>query len=264
MKRKCAVFTIVQNEPVFIRVWSRYYQQHIAADDLYVLDHDSTDATTLETAAQLNRVPVHRLESFDHRWLRDVVERFQAFLLQSYELVLFVEVDEIVAPDPRLWPSGLAEFLHERSLPRDGFFRCTGYDIIHHRHDGEPTLDWDRPVLKQRRYCRRSEVYSKPLLSARPLEWSLGFHALRGPGAEMPPPDPELLLLHLHRADYETCRSKKLENASRQWSVEDIEAGAGYHNRIVEQEEFDRWFYGDFLDDIHTIEPLSDAWNVIV
>ena len=101
MKRGAAVFTIVQNEPVFLTVWSRYYQRYFSREDMFVLDHESTDAGTLAVAQELHRVPVHRAESFNHRWLRDTVVHFQAFLLQSYEQVLFVEVDEIVAMDPR-------------------------------------------------------------------------------------------------------------------------------------------------------------------
>ena len=45
--RRAAVFTIVQNEPVFLPIWERYYQRHFDRDDIFVLDHDSTDPTTI-------------------------------------------------------------------------------------------------------------------------------------------------------------------------------------------------------------------------
>ena len=272
MKQKVAVFTIVQNEPAFLPIWSTYYRSHVSSRDIFVLDHGSTDPTTLDVARSLNRVPVHRAESFNHAWLRDVVERFQAFLLESYERVLFTEVDEIVAADPMRWPDGLRAFLTQKPLPRRGFIRCTGYEIVHQRHRGEPKIDWERPLLQQRGFCRRSRRYSKPLLASRPLAWDLGFHALRHPRVRMPRPDPELLLLHLHRLDYDTCRAKKLENASRRWSSLDAAQGRGYQNRIVEAEPFDRWFYTDFYDtkwrlffrDATELEPIPSSWRGIV
>lgn len=106
-KRRSAVFTIAQNEPVFMPIWARYYRRHFDPDDCFVLDHDSTDPTTRAVANQFHRIPVHRSHSFDHDWLRTTVERFQRFLLQSYELVLFTEIDEIVAADPVTFPGGL-------------------------------------------------------------------------------------------------------------------------------------------------------------
>lgn len=264
MKRKIGIFTIVQNEPAFLPVWKQYYQQHVPAADLYVLDHNSTDAKTIECASRLNRVPVHRAESFNHRWLRDVVERFQVFLLESYEFVLFTEVDEIVAPDPRFCARGLNDLLNSKEIPETGYMRCTGFEIVHKKCDGEPALQWDQPLLEQRHCCRRSEKYSKPLLASRPLEWSLGFHRLRTPDLKMCQPDPELLLLHLHRVDYDTCRAKTLENASRRWSIDDLKTGAGYQNAIVDDEEFDRWFYTDFHDELHDMESIPQAWKGIV
>src|SRR5262249_24892387 len=263
VKRRAAVFTIVQNEPVFLPVWSRYYQRYFSPDDIFVLDHDSIDAQTFAGAQELHRVPVHRAESFNHAWLRDTVERFHAFLLQSYELVLFAEADEIVAADSRLLPGGLAELLERPSTGSRGFLRCTGYETLHTPEDGQATLDWTRPVLAQRRHCRRSDLYSKPLLSSRPLRWEIGFHHLQPPEPPLPPPDPRLLLLHLHRADFETCRARTLANAARRWSAEDLATGAGRQNRLTDPQEFERWFYTDSYGEPYPQEPIPDAWKGI-
>ena len=82
-RRGAAAFTIAQNEPAMLPLWVRYYEKHFAADDLYVLDHDSTDRSADAVAGRCRIVPVHRTASFDHRWLRGTVEAFQAFLLRS-------------------------------------------------------------------------------------------------------------------------------------------------------------------------------------
>ena len=98
--RRRAAFTIVQNEPVFLPLWLQYYGRYFDRSDLYVLDHGTTDASTNEINSSCNVLRVHREKSFDHAWLRSTVATFQAFLLQSYERVLFAEADEFIVADP--------------------------------------------------------------------------------------------------------------------------------------------------------------------
>jgi hypothetical protein len=64
--------------------------------------------------------------------------------------------------------------------------------------------------------------------------------------------------------DFETCRAKTLENATRRWSAADVAAGAGYQNRIVDEVEFERWFYTDFHDESYAVKPIPEAWKGIV
>jgi len=263
-KRPAAVFTIVQNEPAFLPVWCGYYARHFSADDVFILDHDSAEERTLEAMRPFNRVPVHRMHSFDHEWLRDTVERFQAFLLGSYECVLFAEVDEIVAPPPERFPGGLRELIQAFASGDAELVRCTGYEIVHDARGGEPPLDWSAPILAQRRQCRRSVSYSKPLLARRPLSWILGFHELAEGPVKLPEPSPDLLLLHLHRVDFGSCRARTLETAARKWSEVDVLKNRGGQNRITDPVEFERWFYTDFLDDLYDFQPIPDAWREIV
>ena len=87
MKRNRAAFTIVQNEPLFLPKWLDYYARHFPAGDLFVLNHATTDGSTAiaqKAWPGVNFLPVHRTESFNHSWLRETVESFQRFLLQSY------------------------------------------------------------------------------------------------------------------------------------------------------------------------------------
>lgn len=41
-----AAITIVHNEPVFLPIWLRYYARFFGAEDLYVLDNDTTGGST--------------------------------------------------------------------------------------------------------------------------------------------------------------------------------------------------------------------------
>ncbi len=242
MKRNRAVFTVCQNEPLFLPVWLNYYTRHFAPEDVYVLDHDSTDGSVAKAWRRFNPsvVQVHRGESFNHAWLRDTVQAFQRFLLQSYENVLFAEVDEIVVPDLRAYPAGLSQYVQMSHL--FSVVRCVGFDVVH--QSKEPPLDWDLPIMAQRSFMWSSALYSKPLLAKIPLAWGPGFHTLE---VGSPPSDPDLMLIHLHRVDYDACLARHRSAADRTWSKEDLKQGLGYQNRITETAEFDRWFrtYGE-------------------
>jgi hypothetical protein len=243
-------------------LWVEHNRRLVGPDNVFVLDHDSADPDTLAAAHAAVRVPVHRTESFNHDWLRQTVQAFQRFLLHSYRWVLFAEADEIVALDPALGCT-LADYLEHLGTRRVA--RCTGYEVVHDR-DKEPPLDWGRPLLVQRRYWSPTRRYSKPALSTVPLEWCLGFHDAEGTAAL--PPDPRLLLLHLHRVDYDSCRDRHLSRLARKWSEKDLAQGYGLQNRLVAAQEFDQWFYhpeqtSAFMEPLR-LQPIPAAWKGLV
>ena len=117
--------------------------------------------------------------------------------------------------------------------------RCSGYNVVH--QPGEPPLDVSaRPLLAQRRRWHASLDYSKRLLARMPLRWSEGFH--REYDAPDAPPDPHLVLVHLHRADYDLCLARHRASAARPWNPDDLSRGDGAQNRIVQAEAFAEWF----------------------
>ena len=236
--RRRAVFTIVQNESLFLPLWLDYYGRYFNRTDLYVLDHDSDDGSTARAEGRCNLLPVHRDKSFDHAWLNGIVTAFQTFLLRSYERVLFTEADEIVVPDPA-FHAGLDVYIEHCT---ERVVRCTGFDVVHYP-DEEPPLQFERPILAQRNYWHPSRGYCKPLLSAVPMSWSIGFH--EAPGFPDLRPDPNLFLIHLHRIDYAACVARHRANAARNWNEHDLKANFGFHNRLVEEDDaFKTWFFG--------------------
>jgi len=235
--RKCAAFTIVQNEAVFLPIWLKYYGRHFDRTDLYVLDHASDDGSTEGVEQRCNLLRVHRDQSFDHKWLNGTVSAFQAFLLRSYERVLFAEADEIVVADPARY-GGLGDYV---GRCRARAARCTGFEVVHYP-DEEPPLHFDQAILAQRRYWHASHDYCKPLLAAVPMSWSLGFH--KAPDFPDLQPDPNLFLVHLHRVDYGTCVARHRATAARNWGEDDIRAEHGVQNRLVEGDAgFRKWFF---------------------
>ena len=249
--RRRAVFTIAQNEPRFLEMWLRYYRRHFDAEDIYVLDHDSTDGSTDGLEQECNLVQVHRDASFDHMWLIGTVEDFQAFLLRSYDAVLFAEVDEFVIADPERY-SSLGEYIDAL----DGVAACcTGYNVVHYPEEGR--LRFDEPVLRQRRFWHRSpQWYSKRLLGRVPLSWNIGFHQeFNLPSVE---PDPHLYLAHLHRVDYDYCLKRHRGVAAREWYEGDRRFNLGWHYRITEPDEFRQWFFhGEDLEGTER-EPIPE------
>jgi Glycosyl transferase family 2 len=231
-----AVFTIAQNEPRFLPLWLDYYRRHFDAPDIYVLDHDSTDGTIDSVADSCNVVAVHRAQSFDHVWLMGTVEDFFSFLLRSYDTVLFAEADELIVPDPSRYPD-LGAYIESLREPAAC---CTGYNVV--QYPEEAPLRFDEPVLRQRRYWHPSpQWYSKRLLAKIPLSWNIGFHEEYNAAAVRP--DPDLYLIHLHRVDYDYCLARHRAAARREWPEDDLQLNLGWHQRVVEPEEFRNWFF---------------------
>lgn len=235
-----AVFTIVKNEPRFLPLWLDYYGRHFDPSDIYVLDHGTTDGSTEGLEGTCEIVDVHREVSFDHAWLKGTVEDFQAFLLRSYDAVLFAEADEFVVPDPARY-SGLGSYIEQLRAPAA---TCTGYTVIHYPDD-EPPLDFDQPLLRQRSYWHPARRwYSKRLLARIPLTWTYGFHdELNARSIE---PDADLYLIHLHRIDYDYCLARHKAARAREWYRPDRERDFGRQYWTVEPEEFRKWFFDGY------------------
>ncbi len=252
--RRSAVLTIASNEPVFFPIWLAYYSRHFAADDIYVLDHDSDDGSIAGDG--FVHLPVSH-DAFDNRWMVATVERHQRELLERYRAVVVVDVDEIVAPDPA-WGT-LADYLERFD---EEWVNCLGYEVIH-MHRDEPALDPARPVLAQREHWFPNDVYNKPSIASTPISFKPGFHGRTDNHFNM---DPDLRLIHLHRMDYELCHARHLKWRARTWAREDLRAGQGTHNRITEAADFERWFYRDSAAPgigVH-LEQIPSRWRTVV
>ena len=244
--RRGAVLTIAQNESVFLPIWLRYYSRFFAADDIYVLDHGSTDGST--EVGGFVHIPVSHA-TFDNTWMVSTVEEHQRRLLERYDVVLVVDVDEIVAPNPA--HGTLADYMERFD---EEWVNCLGYEVMHVTPE-EPPYRPELPVLHQRGHWFFNVVYDKPALATVPLSWRPGFHRRADYEFNL---DPDLRLIHLHRMDYEICKARHRRWTERPWNPRDIAEGWGVHNRVVEDEEFDRWFV-----DV-TPEPIPDDWRDLV
>ena len=109
IKKKCAVFTTVKNESIFLPIWLRHYQQYFDNQDIYVLDHHSTDGSTLNLPVNVKTVANDYVN--DHEWLVKIAQDFQKELLKEYECVVFAESDEILYSLEKPFNQTIDEFI---------------------------------------------------------------------------------------------------------------------------------------------------------
>lgn len=230
-RKRRAVLTMVHDEAIFLPIWLGYYSRFFAPEDIYVLDHETTDGST--SVGDFVRIPVEH-DSIDHTWMVRTIEAQQHELLERYDVVLTTDVDEIVAPDPS-WGT-LGEYIDRFE---EEFVNCLGYELLHLR-DVESPLRVDQPILDQRGHWFVNDAYDKPALATAPTIWEPGFHTRSDGRVNW---DPDLRLIHLHRMDYDICLARHRLRRDRPWHRRDVAAGWADHNRVTEAEAFERWFY---------------------
>lgn len=112
-------------------------------------------------------------------------------LLKTYSLVVAVDVDEFLAPDPDKY-TGLQDYLDK--FDKDAAC-CVGYHIIE-GEDDKP-FDLDKPITRQRKLWTRDTNYDKAVITTRPITYCMGQHKA-SPAVEQ---DPDLYMFHLRDAD---------------------------------------------------------------
>lgn len=242
---------MVHNESVFLGIWLRYYSRFFDPGDIYVLDNETTDGST--STGGFVRIPVEH-DRVDHTWMVRTIEALQHELLGRYDVVVVSDVDEIIVPAPS---SGtLGEYLDRFD---EDWVNCLGYELLHMK-DSEPPLRVDRPILEQRQHWFFNGAYDKAALATVPMTWRAGFH---GRADFHFNPDPDLRLIHLHRMDYGICLERHRTRARRAWAPHDEREGWALHNRIVDEAQFERWFYEDscFEDFEIKVERIPETWR---
>lgn len=224
---------MVYNEPVFLPIWLGYYGRFFAPEDIYVLDNDSTDGSTRRGG--FVRIPAPR-DSVDAIWTLETIQSLQHELMERYDVVVVTDVDEIVVPLPI--HGTLGDYLDRFD---EEYVNCLGYELLHVK-EREPPYDPARPIMSQRRYWFANGGYDKAALTTVPMMWRPGFHGRADFEYNM---DPDLRLVHLHRMDYDLCLARHRSRQGRRWADVDEQNRWALHNRIIDEAEFEHWFYED-------------------
>lgn len=198
--RPYAVFTIVHNESLFLRLWCNYYCW-LPDVDAYVLDDSSSDGSVEDAKRRFPKLTVHRVEPggrYDLVRLRERVEDFQRKLLEEYEVVVYTDVDEFLLTANH---EGLVAFLERFRRSGEAQARATGWHCVHRVGEEPPmALMEGESVLKDRSVMQTLPKYDKVLISKIPSRWTNGFHGCEG--MDRLKPDPNLALFHAWMIDY--------------------------------------------------------------
>jgi len=250
-KKKCAIFVMVQDEKIFLPIWLKYYSKYFGGEDIFVFDHRSSDDSINKCKLEykFQSIRLNYPYSFDHKWFKFVAENMQLKLLRYYEYVLFTDVDEILFPNPELF-IGLDDYINKLKKKS---VKCKGYEIIHLK-EKEKEFDPNLSVLAQRKYWHRNLWWDKTLLTKKPLRWDIGFHHISKFSKLFSKKDENLLLIHLHKLDFDMCWEKSLKRSELLWPEEDIKQNLGFQNRITDFEKFKEYYFNWPEDYIKIVE----------
>ena len=238
LKMKIAALTYVYNENVNLPIWRRYYGANFGEENLFVVDRESDDGSTVDLGAA-NRIRVPRV-AFDDWKKVAMINALHTALLQSFDCVLVTDCDEFVIPDPEKY-SGLRSYI-ETNKPKVMY--CIGLNV-RHIITHEAPLDLTKPILGQRRFANFHIRASKPAISSVPTRWSPGNHICDQDIAL----DKELYLFHLKFMDYSLAMRRQQTNRDTVWSVDSLEARHGAHHRY----EYEQFVAEGFLDPVNII-----------
>ncbi len=268
-KKRCAVFTIVKNEPYFLTKYLAHYGQYFDPADIFILDHESDDGSTNSVPATVVRI-CNEL-AFDHKWLRQTVMDFQQELLNKYECAIFAEVDEILYSPSKPLDRLIEEFLQDS---HSTYITCRGYEVV--QHDDEPPLTEEDYIFSKRHHWFANPVsFNKSLISKTPMNWCNGFHKAFLPQAtdltrsnvsQMLPEiftnkttgEPyDLFMCHLHKFDL----GLMIKRHKARLSSKQMQDGGAPHNRSVDPGFLARYIatYKQVGSTIETIPALHLA-----
>lgn len=124
----------------------------------------------------------------------------QEELFKDHDLILYADVDEILIPNPDKYKD-LGEYLKTVK----GVVRCTGYNVMEMESDAQ--LDTAKPILSQRKYWSRDDLYDKFVIITTPQVYLNNHHI-----QNEVPSDSDLIMFHLRDSDIKGAkdRNKKL------------------------------------------------------
>ncbi len=219
-----AVLTVARDEAAMLPRWVAHYGSHVGVENLVVIDDNTSDGSTDDLPCTVLRIPGFGPKGFEARRIR-LVSGLASGLLQVYDVVIFVDVDEFLVPDPAQF-EGLKDYFRQR--PHD-VMAPLALNVVHHV-GAEGPLRQGRPVLAQRQFAKFAPVMCKPSMKRIDAPWAAASHGVRAPYAV----DPGIFMLHLKFADRDllqeaadrrnalAARDGRGSNASWQYTGDDM------------------------------------------
>jgi hypothetical protein len=119
---------------------------------------------------------IHVKHGYDNILRVELFNNLVKVMLERYSIVIRVDVDEFLVPDPRKYAS-LRRYVDNLDAR---YVTAIGLDVI--EMPSEAALRYDvKPLLQQRSFAVKASAYSKTCVTRTPLRWSPGFHTVDAP-----------------------------------------------------------------------------------
>ncbi len=188
-----AVITMARDEGTMLRRWVEHYSREVGAENLIVVDDNSSDGSTDDLPCPVLRIPpLTKKKSFEPARMA-LLGGLAAGLLEAYDATIFCDVDEFIVADPKAHES-LRHFVAAR--PGRRAVGVMGLNLVHDVAQEAPLVD-SEPILGQRRLAKFLPLMCKPSLKWDPAHWALASHGINCPFEV----DPELFMFHMKFAD---------------------------------------------------------------
>jgi hypothetical protein len=216
---RLAVVTMVYNEVDYMDLWCRHYGAQVGAAHCFVVDHGSDDGTT-EGLDPVNVIRIPRSPQ-DDAWRAGMISRLCAELLKSYDVVIYVDVDEFLVADPR-YHRNLIDCARAMTGP---VMTAIGLEVWH-LADSQPAIDITRPISLQRDWVWFNSGLCKAAMIREAVDWSPGFHSTASPVAF-----DHLFLFHLRYFDVERGLRRLARTRAMPWAFD----YSGRHQRVTDE-----------------------------
>lgn len=170
---KVFAITVAHNEDFFLDRWEAYHGAQLGHENLFVIDHGSTDLSVarLRAACPVNVLRVPRTTFSDAQRARAVAALHES-LLEYFDAGFVTDCDEFLVVDPAKF-DGLRSFAQE--VAAAGSATAIGLNLVH-MPDIEPPFQAHIPIMAQRRHLRFETAMCKTAFASRKGRWSGGFH----------------------------------------------------------------------------------------
>jgi len=228
---RIAALTIVKNGQFFLPIWYEYYCKMLGAENVFVIDNDSTDGCTIGCQ---NIISAPMKYDFDHAAIRACVHEEMALLLESYDYVMFTDVDEIVSPNLAKY-AGIEGFIdHWESLSPTEAIHGVGWQIITDKK--APEIHAYDPLLWQREQMVQLSNFYKPVISTKPVKSFTDYNSSTCACSA-------LYIFHLNHISYEESLRKWELEKTYKWNPRDLATTNSWQHRIKSKSDFNKYFY---------------------
>jgi len=215
---RIAAVTVVYNESIFLEKWLEYYSSFV--DTIHIINHQSTDGS-IEKARKKFDFSLGSMEGVHYdvgvgQETTNHIKKSVEDLSKSHDFVISPDVDEFIFPGKY---KSLREYI--KKLKTD-VATCTGYDVVHTK--GEKHIDWNKPLLEQRKHWIKKPLLCKTIITKTVLDWIPGRHYTFDAKREHPDieeyllriADPDLILAHLRDIDSFLLRGSPVKQVPRE------------------------------------------------